>query len=522
MKALKSLSFYPFLFILYAVLAPLASNLDQIPPSLAVRPLVVLLVAAPVGMLLLYAVFRDWQYAAYLIFLVFACFFTFGHLSRLAQDRLTFLDEPRRELGFLAVWVILMLLLSLKPVWSALGGRTWMVPFFNIVFLLALVQPVYRVLANSIRTQPSIAATSTGAQTGAGELDLDCSSTPDIYYIIMDAYGRADVLEGLYGLDNRPFIEYLRNKGFFVAGESHTNYTQTIFSIPAALNFSYIDPPTGSQNDGQYFLKRINENALMRALKRCGYRITVLHSGYYYSDHLDADLRLSGSGILNEFEGLLLAGSPAAVLANEFKLEPPEQSYAAHRQRVQDGFNQLKWAYQVPGPKFVFAHVITPHPPFVFDASGGPIQSGRSYSIGEGDEFKGDLEEYRRGYAGQVQFANRRLEEAIDSILAKSNTPPVIIIQGDHGPGSRLDWSSPEGSCLWERASIFNAYYLPGGSEQLYPSISPVNSFRVVLNTYFGTDLPLLPDRTYFTSHRLVRQAIDITAERDSHENCQR
>jgi len=98
MKALKSLSLYPFLFILYAALAPLASNLDQIPPSLAVRPLAVLLVAAAAGMLLLYAVFRDWQYAAYLVFLVFAFFFTFGHLSRLAQDRLTFLDEPRREL----------------------------------------------------------------------------------------------------------------------------------------------------------------------------------------------------------------------------------------------------------------------------------------------------------------------------------------------------------------------------------------------------------------------------------------
>ena len=521
MKALKSLSLYPFLFILYAALAPLASNLDQIPPSLAVRPLAVLLVAAAAGMLLLYAVFRDWQYAAYLVFLVFAFFFTFGHLSRLAQDRLTFLDEPRRELFFLAGWVILMLLLSLKPVWSALGGRTWMVPFFNVVFLLALVQPVYMVLASSISTQTSVVTASTGAQTGPGELDLDCSSTPDIYYIIMDAYGRADVLEGLYGLDNRQFLEYLRNKGFFVAGESHTNYTQTIFSIPAALNFSYIDPPTGSQNDGQYFFKRINENTLMRALKRCGYRITVLHSGYYYSDHLEADLRLSGNGILNEFEGLLLAGSPAAVLANEFKLEPLEQSYAAHRQRVLDDFNQLKWAYQVPGPKFVFAHIITPHPPFVFDASGGPIQSGRGYSIGDGDEFKGDLEEYRSGYDGQVQFANRRLEEAIHSILAKSNTPPVIIIQGDHGPGSRLDWSSPEASCLWERASIFNAYYLPGGSEQLYPSISPVNSFRVVLNTYFGTDLPLLPDRTYFTSHRLVRQAIDITEDRDSHANCQ-
>jgi len=113
------------------------------------------------------------------------------------------------------------------------------------------------------------------------------------------------------------------------------------------------------------------------------------------------------------------------------------------------------------------------------------------------------------------------MEQVIDTILANSSQPPVIIIQGDHGPGSRLDWDSPQRTCLWERTPILNAYYLPEGRDSLlYPSISPVNSFRVVLNSYFGTNLPLLPDDTYFTSHRLERQAIDITAQRTSRANC--
>ena len=39
--------------------------------------------------------------------------------------------------------------------------------------------------------------------------------------------------------------------------------------------------------------------------------------------------------------------------------------------------------------------------------------------------------------------------------------------------------------------SILNAYYFPGGRyEGLYEAISPVNSFRVVLNTFFGAKLP--------------------------------
>jgi hypothetical protein len=104
----------------------------------------------------------------------------------------------------------------------------------------------------------------------------------------------------------------------------------------------------------------------------------------------------------------------------------------------------------------------------------------------------------------------------IDKII-NSAQPPVIIIQ-DRVLGRQL-WDSITN--LPVEPPILSAYYLPeGGDVKLYPAISPVNSFRVVLNYYFGTDLPLLPDETYFTSHRLERQAIDITAQRTSRSNC--
>jgi hypothetical protein len=75
-----------------------------------------------------------------------------------------------------------------------------------------------------------------------------------------------------------------------------------------------------------------------------------------------------------------------------------------------------------------------------------------------------------------------------------SRIPPVIIVQGDHGPLPDL---TEEPS---QRLPILNAYYLPGVEmdSMLYPSISPVNSFRVVLNSYFGQNLPLLEDQSYF------------------------
>ena len=82
----------------------------------------------------------------------------------------------------------------------------------------------------------------------------------------------------------------------------------------------------------------------------------------------------------------------------------------------------------------------------------------------------------------------------IDALIENSNIPPVIIIQGDHGPLPDLT-EDPS-----QRIPILNAYYLPGikTDKLLYPYISPVNSFRVVLNSYFGQNLHLLEDKSYF------------------------
>jgi hypothetical protein len=518
---LKRLVLYPFLFALYVILSPLSGNLDQLDPALALRPLAVLLLAAAAGLLLFYSLFRDWHYAGYLVFLALVFFFMFGHLYRLVQGRLPAEDKDFSALVLLILWGAGLGLLSLKPVWTRLGGRAWMTPFFNLVFGLALLYPGTVVLLDLLNRPTQAQASGSVDLPDTGEAAFDCSSRPDIYLIVMDAYGREDVLAGLYGFDNQPFLDALQDRGFYVAGESYGNYIQTVFSVPAVLNFTEIDPPRAGVNGAEYFRGLVEDNRLMRLLKRCGYRTMAIESGFYFTDHPDVDVFYSRESDLNAFEDLLLSGSPWEVISNRLGLDPPAESYEGHRLRVQYSFRRLESVARQPGPKVVFAHIISPHPPFVFDESGGRTEPGRAYSLADGEDFEGSLAEYRQGYAAQVQFVNRRLEEAIDAILSRSAIPPVILLQGDHGPGSRLNWSSPAGSCLWERTAVLNAVYLPGaGREALYPSISPVNAIRAALNASFDAGLPRLPDRTYFTSYALEGQAIDITAERSSQENC--
>ncbi len=61
---------------------------------------------------------------------------------------------------------------------------------------------------------------------------------------------------------------------------------------------------------------------------------------------------------------------------------------------------------------------------------------------------------------------------------------------------------SPTSTCVNERLRILNAYYLPiGGKRIVYDAITPVNTFRLLFNYYFGAHFAKLPDRSYYCTY---------------------
>lgn len=334
---------------------------------------------------------------------------------------------------------------------------------------------------------------------------------PDFYYIILDGYGRNDVLTELYSYDNQPFLDALIAEGFNVSDDSLSNYKQTDLSLASLLNMDYINwigDEIGKENNdyGPLYLF-FDYNRTSEQLRRIGYRINVFSSGFKNIESETADLALRSKSTLNSFEIMVIGTTPISVFWDE-------ELYAMHRERIQYNLHNLAEAGNQDGPDFIFAHIPAPHPPFVFDSQGNSITPDRSFTTIDASDFMavGSVEEYRTGYINQLVFINQELLGAIKEILETSRTPPIIIIQSDHGPGSQFNHQILENSNLSERYPILYAYSLPCSHGNVIPNdITPVNSFRYIFNACFSANLPYLENQQYFSSNETPYSLTDVT-----------
>ena len=343
---------------------------------------------------------------------------------------------------------------------------------------------------------------------------------PDIYYILLDAYGRQDVLKDLGYLDNTPFVEGLRKLGFFVADKAVANYAQTLLSLSSTLNMIHLQKVAElvgiGRNERAPLRDLVRDNRVTRALKSLGYRFVSFSSGYSGTDMENVDEERSSPLSLSEFQNLILSQSPVPQILRRLPFDTLKNwQFEAHRMRINHIFDDLSTLGGEGGPKFVFVHLISPHPPFVFGPHGEPVNPVRNFSFNDASHYVkgGSPSEYIHGYGRQAEYIGARVLDTVTSILRK-DPGAVIVIQGDHGPGGHLSWGSYLKSNMRERMAILNAYHVPQRvRERLSDSTSPVNSFRIILSTLFGARLDPLPDRAYFSRWHLPYSFRDVTDE---------
>lgn len=329
--------------------------------------------------------------------------------------------------------------------------------------------------------------------------DISKANLPDLYFIVLDGYARADVLKDLYQLDNSEFLNFLKAQGFYIAEQSRSNYTQTVLSLTATLNLDYLDSSQLNLKLNSDFrgnlIEHLKNSRLKRFLQALGYQSVSIESGTNATSIREFDRYLS------EFNSNVLA----EILLSNINYPWIQSSisnyfYDRHAERIKFAFAKLPKLANLGQPLFVLAHIVSPHPPFVFGMHGQRKYPDKPYTIADGvSVIKNPY--YQRDYKMQLSYLNSLVRTTVQQIVANKNRPAIIVIQGDHGPGSLLDWDNMNSASYRERFSILNAIYLPDQNyTALNSNLTPINTFRIILNNYFGQNLALPKDRNIFST----------------------
>lgn len=312
-------------------------------------------------------------------------------------------------------------------------------------------------------------------------------SLPNIYWIILDGYSRSDALLEDYDFDNGEFLEGLMNLGFIVPDCSLSNYPKTAMSLSSALQLNYLeelplyDHRVDIYRDELTLHYLLEHNPVRSRLKEMGFEVVAVDTGFWFANMFNADSFLTTTPkpftAITVFEENFLrttAFQPVYLIYLSIKrhfAEVPVKQYRQNYDQIHFALDKLEQAPDQEGQKMVITHIISPHAPYVVNPDGDYVEYGY----------------VQEGHVKEIQYLNRRILEIAQKILSQSSSPPVIVIQGDHG---------------WEqhnRNKILNAYYLPGADETIYSNITPVNTFRIILNEYFGGEFDLLPDISYIS-----------------------
>ncbi len=310
---------------------------------------------------------------------------------------------------------------------------------------------------------------------------------PDIYYLIFDEFAGFQSMREYWGnWEVDEFKSFLEAKGFFVSEEVRSSSLITLHQMANRLNFT--DSPLEWEDQGQWQVNLANNRA-MALLDAKGYTTIVfeeLSNLYPNMPEIAADFVYSSSfddavdmGEFFDDYGILVADSTMLKAFSRYY----QSDYASHNQRrkfVLSVKARLSELGDYPAPRFVYSHLMLPHPNFVFDRNGNVVDT----------EFTEDW----RYYEDQYIFTMRYITELVTAILDSADPlrPPVIILQSDHGARVKSDNEELPGFPQELRSDILFAMYLPGyNTSTIPPDINPVNTLPIVFNHYLGESIPL-------------------------------
>jgi len=513
MKILQKHPLHFLFFSAFPILFFFSHNIEETVLSKTFVPILSVTFTSVILFLGLRSIIGNKEKAGIIVSTFVVLFFSFGHITSFFGSALSKLNI-NSELLILIVWLVFFVFAVYFVVRSR-NSFFRLTHVLNVVSLFLISISLFNIGYYEIRSGRLLAAFKKTSNLQSIESVKVQEPLRDIYYIITDRYAGQKALKDHYNYDNSRFLNFLKENGFYVAGKSHANYSKTFTSLASSLNMEYLDFLTEeypNTDDWSVVYPLIEDNKVQRFLKKTGYKF--IYFGDWWeptrkSKFADQNFNYYGSGIFDEFTSKLLETTLVYPL-----IKKDEDWLSSVRNDHEFQFTKLAEVSKETGPKFVFAHMLLPHDPYVYDQNCNLVE--KEVKLGSDGE--------PQAYVNQLTCTNTKFESLISGILKNSDPDPIIVIQSDEGPftqefkglvGGEIDWTALSKESLTTHMLILNALHLPefkNSQKLLYPTMTPVNTFRIIFNHYFGTDLAILPDKSYiFARMERPYDFIDIT-----------
>lgn len=476
---------HPYFFALYPILELRNYNITYVDSAALLRPILLAALLTTILWILLRLLTHEWKGSGILTSLGVVGIFSYGHVF-IQIESLT--GEMIRHRYLILIYAALLLATGWLVI-MRVKKTDALINFLTVMGALLFVFSAARSAGHDISAYRSALELRKVQESYLQEVrtSTDTSRLPDIYLILLDAHTSEFTLQEEFGYDGSAFTQALERLGFYVADCAQSNYPITNLSVTSVFNADYHQTPT---------LYPLYSSLAIETLRAQGYEVITFQNRSRGHFSLGEDQRLSRNqmvlgqvdltGGLSEFDFMLIQTSLLRIafdmpqLLPWFNVQSPQEiEYYEHYQQTFFILDELKRLPRRAGPKFVFAHLLVPHSPFIFTPEGDFLWA----------------EDPAKGYISNVKFIDAQIAQVAAEIIESSRVPPVIIIMGDHGATGVPELETPQ-----RRMSILNAYFVNEDAQRdLYPAITPVNTFRVIFNNYFGTSYPLLEDRSYHT-----------------------
>jgi tetratricopeptide (TPR) repeat protein len=480
----KTWIFHPFLFAAYPILFYYEQNKHEIKFSKVLLPLSSSLLVAVVFFLFFNLLLKEKHKAGVLSTCSLLLFFFYeAFIKIIAKFSLShWILEFDPNLYFLSILILVGTFYFLR---KSTANFAKLSPLLNVFTFILFLFPIISLINYKL----DISKISDSLHFKKAHIELPVSSDkkkPDIYYIVLDSYAREDIFKDFYNFNNSEFIQFLKEKGFYIGNKSRSNYPVTASSLSSTLNMDFVATHKANLEAGKSILwpllEDLEDNLVMRFLKKQGYKYIHFNSDVGVTDsNKNADLEMTPPDWLSLFVTTFAQRTFLKTfnfnMLNSLKIRQKTLLYT---------FDKLKDIPKKREPTFTFAHILMPHEPFAFDRNGNTPKGSNAKGLNAYLEF--------------VRFANIKVKNLIENLISQSDVQPLIILQSDHGSDQLGICTEPSQLVLNEKMSILNAYFVPDEiKNELYEEITPVNTFRIIFNKYFGADLKLLEDKVFFT-----------------------